>query len=81
MGKSEHLVTNHEKFNYQYVVSQTMKAQTLWEYKFIYKKTRTDESQMESFLNDLGEQGWELVSVIFRLGIFMLGYIFKRPKL
>jgi len=54
-----------------------------WEYKYVYRKTRTDMAQeIESFLNRLGEQGWELVNIIAASGGFndiaLHGYVFKR---
>jgi hypothetical protein len=38
---------------------QQGKSQTVWEYKFTGRATATGEQE----LNDLGAQGWELVSV------------------
>jgi len=63
-----------------------MKAQTVWEYRYEYLKTRTDDVDIEVMLNDLGSQGWELVTVVFGSGSIpsdatIHGYFFKRPRL
>ena len=58
-----------------------MKAQTMWEYKIINEKSKINEKKMESILNDLGEQGWELVSVFLKSGFLVYSYYLKRPKL
>ena len=63
-----------------------MKAQTMCEYNYIYMKTRTDDTRIESMFNELGSQGWELVSVIGGVeddatSARIHSYIFKRPKL
>jgi hypothetical protein len=63
-----------------------MKAQTVWEYTYVYFKTRTDDLQIEVMLNDMGSRGWELVSVVFGTGsmpsdAMIHGYFFKRPRL
>ena len=62
---------------------QTRPAAQKWEYKVVVlrteeKKEATDKEKTEAVegaLNELGEQGWELVQVHFiKIGIF------KRPK-
>ncbi|MHA1552741.1 MAG: DUF4177 domain-containing protein [Candidatus Heimdallarchaeaceae archaeon] len=63
-----------------------MKAQTIWEYKYVYMKSKTDSADIEGMLNDMGSQGWELTSVIGGSGddpfyAQIHSYIFKRPKL
>ena len=62
-----------------------MKQQTYWEYKYVYMKTNTnDVGKIEEMLNDLGNQGWELVSVVEtgeRHFAQIHGYVLKRPKL
>lgn len=45
-----------------------------WEYKSAFRDSGTEES----FLNEFGQQGWELVS--FVQGNFGVSYIFKRIK-
>ncbi len=56
-----------------------------WEYNYVYLKTNTNDSnRIHSMQNDLGSQGWELVSVI-EAGeghqAKIHSYIFKRPRL
>jgi hypothetical protein len=47
---------------------------TKWEYKEIKKETVTPEMEKQ-----LGEQGWELVTVSNDANSFYSKYIFKRP--
>ncbi|MHA2170522.1 MAG: DUF4177 domain-containing protein [Candidatus Kariarchaeaceae archaeon] len=58
---------------------------TNWEYHYVYMKTNTNDSErIQAMLNDLGNQGWELVSVIEageRRFCEIHSYIFKRPRL
>ncbi len=54
-----------------------------WEYKYIYDRTDTNNKGIERKLNEIGKQGWELVSVIFGTGQHqdrakVHSYIFKR---
>lgn len=56
----------------------------IWEYKYIYKKWRTDnQSEINDFLRDFGREGWELVQVIVGSGdqdyAKIHGFVFKRP--
>ncbi len=48
-----------------------------WEYRI--EKTSVNKKQStESMLNELGEQGWELINV--NTGGFYVSYTFKRQK-
>ena len=63
-----------------------MKARTMWEYKYIYMKTRTDDMSIEMMLNELGGDGWELVSVFggtdnTSSNATIHSYVFKRPRI
>lgn len=49
---------------------------TLWEYASIL----VDEPAAKPVLDDLGAQGWELVSVVQGNTSSKLLYVFKRPK-
>ncbi len=60
-----------------------MKARTYWEYRYVYFKTDTDDGRIESMLNDLGSEGWELVNVVYAgdpIRAKLHSYVFKRPK-
>lgn len=41
-----------------------------WEYRVIPLPTLMREGKLETFLNDLGEEGWDLVYYTPGLGIF-----------
>lgn len=49
---------------------------TLWEYASIL----VDEPATKPVLDDLGAQGWELVSIVQGHTSARLLYVFKRPK-
>lgn len=58
-----------------------MKSQIIWEYKIVPIRKHHSERKVESILNELGEQGWELVTVFIRSGFLVDTYYLKRPKL
>lgn len=47
-----------------------------WDYKV--EKVMFDSHTVEDILNKYGKEGWELVSLVDRLGGYKL-FIFKRP--
>lgn len=49
-----------------------------WEYKFTVLPANNIEDAIDNKLNDLGEQGWELVSVV--KDTYMTVAYFKRQK-
>ena len=60
-----------------------MKAITTWEYRYVYFKTDTDDREIEQMLNEMGYDGWELVSIVFAgdaVRAKMHSYVFKRPR-
>jgi hypothetical protein len=48
-----------------------------WEYEWATESLMT--SGIQAFLNTMGDQGWELVSVVKNEAGIMV-YFFKRPK-
>ncbi len=59
----------------------TIKAQQKWEYYFESRKT---ETALFKVLNDQGQQGWELVEVLYHKdikGIMTWTGIMKRPSI
>ena len=57
-----------------------------WEYKTIAIKPKSiwsgafqDNDAMDKILNELGKEGWELVSTFFNSSNFQIVSIFKRP--
>lgn len=54
----------------------------LWEYKTLYLKTVTNDRTIQDKLNKLGNEGWELVSIVFESqqpGCLIHTFFFKRP--
>jgi hypothetical protein len=49
-----------------------------WEYKSVFKDIQVTDDNITSFLNEEGNDGWELVNIIFTFGTFHA--IFKRSK-
>lgn len=49
-----------------------------WEYKILHVEEFLDIAEWESFLNDMGKHGWELVTIL-EYGTIQDLY-FKRPK-
>jgi hypothetical protein len=49
-----------------------------WEYKIISAVCQSPETELK--LNQLGDEGWELVSSSSQGNALMFGYVFKRPK-
>jgi hypothetical protein len=72
-------------FPHEPVVGQEKRAQPLqqWEYKVV-NVTPLAVSQIESNLNKLGSEGWELCATVapFRRADedYVVSFIFKRPK-
>ena len=61
-----------------------MKTTIQWEYKYVYHKVNTNDMSIESILNQLGKDGWELSQVISTGGsdgvsAKIHALIFKRP--
>ena len=66
-------------------MGESMSKPVYWEYRYIYMKTNTnDVDRIEQMLNEMGNQGWELASVI-EAGeghtAKIHSYFFKRPSL
>jgi hypothetical protein len=76
-------LSDHERENFfnPFPYFSSMKAQTQWEYKVVSIRKYITERKVESIMNDLGEQGWEMVSIFVRSGFMVDTYYFKRPKL
>lgn len=58
------------------------KAAPKWEYKTVKLSFTASPEYMDKSFNELGEQGWELVTsnaVTFASGV-QTNYVFKRPK-
>ncbi|MBN9517403.1 DUF4177 domain-containing protein [bacterium] len=59
------------------------KATPKWEYKSLQMGLWVKTSDMDKAFNELGEQGWEMVTSNFTVqpvGGGVTNYVFKRPK-
>jgi hypothetical protein len=53
---------------------------TRWEYKVVVYGLSVSAAQLTVWINDLGQEGWELVSEVHFGGGNGTRYTFKRPK-